>query len=250
MHSTVRSVGRAVRGLVLASVVLPARVVNAQSATVPFAVGEELVYRATFGGVKAGSARMRVDCIETVRGRPAYHVVFTIEGGIPMLRVHDRYESWIDVETLSSLRHVQRVNQGGYRRNTTYEIYPDRLVYQKNEEPFLPTVANPLDEASFIYAVRVAGVGAGETRSHDRYFMPDRNPVVLAGLAADTVTVGAGTFVTTVVRPSIKTGGLFAETTDARIWFSGEPYRYPVKVRTKFAKIVVTLTLESITRGE
>ena len=39
---------------------------------VPFTVGEELTYRATFGKIPAGTARMRVDCIEVVRGRPAY----------------------------------------------------------------------------------------------------------------------------------------------------------------------------------
>ena len=74
-------------------------------AEVPFTVGEELVFRAKFGKIPAGSAKMRVEGIDTIRGRPAYHVVFAIDGGIPLFRVHDRYESWIDRETLSSLRH-------------------------------------------------------------------------------------------------------------------------------------------------
>ena len=38
---------------------------------VPFVVGEELTYRATFGKIRAGTARMRVDGIEMERGRPA-----------------------------------------------------------------------------------------------------------------------------------------------------------------------------------
>src|SRR5574338_909044 len=104
----------------------------AHAASVPYSVGEELTYRATFGGIKAGTARMRVDGIEIVRGRPAYHVVFSVDGGIPFFRVHDRYESWIDVETLSSLRHTQRISEGRYHRTTMYEIYPDRAAYQKN----------------------------------------------------------------------------------------------------------------------
>src|SRR5215208_1851463 len=79
-------------------------------APVPFVVGEELVFRATFGMLHAGTARMRVEGIDTVRGRAAYHVVFAINGGVPFFRVHDRYESWIDVETLSSLRHEQHIS--------------------------------------------------------------------------------------------------------------------------------------------
>ena len=157
------------------------------AAPVPFAVGEELVYRATFGGIPAGKARMRVDGIEMVRGRPAYHVIFTVDGGVPLFRVHDRYESWIDVETLASLRHHQQISEGRYRRTTTYEIYPERAEYQKQGDSVRASVSNPLDDGSFIYAVRAAGVRVGETRRDDRYFRPDRNPVVLTGVRQDTV---------------------------------------------------------------
>src|SRR5205823_3245254 len=70
---------------------------------VPFNVGEELTYRATFSHLPVGTARMRVAGVDTVRGRAAYHLVFTIDGGIPGFRVHDRYESWVDTTTHASL---------------------------------------------------------------------------------------------------------------------------------------------------
>ena len=219
-------------------------------APVPFAVGEELTYRATFGGIPAGTARMRVDGIELVRGRPAYHVVFSIDGGVPFFRVHDRYESWIDITTLASLRHTQNISEGRYSRNTTYEIYPDRALYQKDAEPMEASVAHPLDDGSFIYAVRAAKVRVGETRRDDRYFRPDRNPVVLTGLRHDTVTVNAGTFATTVIKPSIKANGLFSENGDAQVWFSDDAARYPVQVKSKFSKFNLTLSLASVTPGD
>ncbi|MEO8336751.1 MAG: DUF3108 domain-containing protein [bacterium] len=219
-------------------------------AKAPFAVGEELTYRATFGGLPAGSARMRVDGIEIVRGRPAYHVLFSIDGGVPFYRVHDRYESWIDVQTLASLRHRQDISEGRYNRKTTYEIYPERATFQKDDEPAEASVANPLDDGSFIYAVRAARVKVGETRRDDRYFRPDRNPVVLAGLRHDTITVNAGTFATTVVKPSIKANGLFSENGDAQIWFSDDASRIPVQLKTKFSRFSLTLSLTSVTQGD
>ena len=215
-------------------------------AAVPFSVGEELTYKATFGGIPAGTARMRVEGIELVRGRPAYHVVFTIEGGVPLFRVRDRYESWIDVHTLASLRHRQQISEGRYKRTTTYEIYPERAQYQKNDDSLTASVASPLDDGSFLYAVRVAGVRVGETRRDDRYFKPDRNPVTLTGVRQETVTVPAGTFATTVVRPTIKTNGIFAEDGDAQVWFSDDDARYPVKIASKFSKFSLTLTLSSV----
>jgi len=222
---------------------------NVAVAPVPFAVGEELVYRATFGGIPAGTARMRVDGIEVVRGRPAYHVVFSIDGGIPLFRVHDRYESWIDVETLASLRHRQQISEGRYKRNTTYEIYPERAEYQKQGDSVRASVANPLDDGSFIYAVRAAGVRVGETRRDDRYFRPDKNPVVLTGVRQETVEVAAGRFATTVVKPSIRTSGIFSEDGQAHVWFTDDEQRYPVQVKAKFAKFSLTLTLQSVERG-
>ena len=223
-------------------------------APVPFSVGEELTYKATFGGIPAGTARMRVTGIEMVRGRPAYHVVFSIDGGIPLFRVRDRYESWIDVATLSSLRHRQQISEGRYKRTTVYEIYPERAQYQKQGgkqgDTLTASVSNPLDDGSFIYAVRAAGVRAGETRRDDRYVRPDRNPVVLTGLRHETVQVDAGTFATTVVRPTIKTNGLFSENGDAQVWFSNDARRYPVQVKTKFSKFSLSLTLQKVKPGD
>ena len=218
-------------------------------AAVPFSVGEELTYKATFGGIPAGTARMRVDGIEMVRGRPAYHVVFTIDGGVPLFRVRDRYESWIDVQTLASLRHRQQISEGRYKRTTTYEIYPERGTYEEGDSVYA-SVSHPLDDGSFIYAIRAAGIRVGETRRDDRYFRPDRNPVVLTGLRNESVRVGAGSFATTVVRPSIKANGIFSENGEAQVWFSQDAHRYPVLVKSKFAKFSLTLSLQKVVAGE
>ena len=226
----------------------PLVTVNGRAA-VPYSVGEELTYRATFGGIPAGTARMRVAGVETVRGRPAYHVVFTIDGGVPFFRVHDRYESWIDVQTLASLRHRQHISEGRYKRTTVYEIYPERGTYEEGDSVYA-SVAHPLDDGSFIYAVRTAGIRVGETRRDDRYFRPDRNPVVLTGVRRDSVSVGAGNFAATVVRPTIKTNGIFSERGEAHVWFSDDARRYPVLLKSKFARFSLTLALESVVPGE
>jgi len=218
-------------------------------AAVPYGVGEELTYKATFGAIPAGTARMRVEGVEWVRGRQAYHVVFTIDGGVPFFRVHDRYDSWIDVQTLASLRHRQQISEGHYKRTTTYEIHPERGTYEEGDSVYA-SVAHPLDDGSFIYAVRSAGIRVGETRRDDRYFRPDRNPVVLTGLRREAVRVGAGVFPATVVRPSIKANGIFSEHGEAQIWFSEDARRYPVLLKSKFARFSLTLALESVVPGE
>ena len=183
-----------------------AQLANARA--VPFSVGEELTFHATLAHLPAGTARMRVAGIDTIRGRPAYHLVFTMDGGIIGFRVHDRHESWIDVQTLSSLRYKQQISDGGYHRNTVFEIFPERAQYRRDSDSLQASVSDPLDMGSFIYAVRAAAaVEIGETRRMDRYFQPSGNPVVLTGVAIDTVRVGAGTFVALRIHPTIRTKG-------------------------------------------
>src|SRR5262249_16204968 len=130
------------------------------------------------------------------------------------------------------------------------EIMPESAQYRKNDEPPRPTVANPLDDGSFIYAVRAAAIRVGETRRDDRYFIPDRNPVVLTGVREDTVSVGAGTFATPIVRPTIKTGVIFSENGEAQVWFTNDERRLPVLLKTKFSRFSLTLSLESVTYGD
>lgn len=254
-----RTTARLIRALAFAvgtatgTAVGTATAANAQSAdarTLPFSVGEELTFHATLAHLPAGTARMRVAGIDTVRGRAAYHIVFTIDGGIPGYRVHDRHESWLDTETLSSLRYSQQISDGPYHRTTVYEMFPERAQYQKNNDTLLASVSDPLDEGSFIYVVRAgAVVDVGETRRFDRYFKPDGNPVVLTGLSRDTVRVGAGTFATVRIHPTIHTKGLFAEDGDAQVWFTEDAHRYPVQLTARFSKFTLALTLDSIAVG-
>ena len=228
----------------------PIGAVSAQpSKAASFTVGEELTFKAQFGILSAGTARMRVESIDTVRGRPAYHITFAIDGGIPGYRIRDRYESWMDIETLSSLRHVQNISEGRYKRNTTYEIYPELGKYQRNDDTLQTSVENPLDDGSFVYAVRAMTIGVGDTLRIDRYFRPDRNPVVLIGSRREEVSVGPGTFASIVIKPKIRANGIFGENGDAEIWFSDDSRRLPLRIKSRFAKFSLTLTLESYDPG-
>src|SRR5438094_1005934 len=98
----------------------------------PFSVGEKLTYQAKVNFVKAGSATMTVEGIETVRGHPAYHTIFDVRGRVVFYRVNDHYESWFDTTTLSSLKMVQHIEQGDHAEDRNYDFYPERRVYVRD----------------------------------------------------------------------------------------------------------------------
>ena len=189
-------------------------------APLPFGVGEKLTYEVKFGPLKAGSGTMEVLGIEDVRGRPAWHTALRVKGGITFYKVNNVIESWIDTATFSSLRFVQDFDQTGSDREKRYEIFPERQEYVDGDKAPLPSVADPLDDASFIYFARTVPLEIGVTYSYDRYFKPDRNPVRLKVLRRERIKVPAGTFQTIVVQPIIKAKGIFSENGKAEIWFT------------------------------
>lgn len=214
---------------------------------VPFEIGESLTYDVRFGAVKVGTGRMRVLGQEAIRGRDAWHVRFSVTGGTFFYKVNDINESWMDVQTLNSLRFVQDLSQGSRDRERRYEIYPDRAVYQElvrgTEER--PSVSDPLDDGSFLYFIRTVPLVVGQAYTFNRYFRPDRNPVVIRVLRRERVKVPAGEFDAIVVQPIIKTTGIFSEGGQAEIWLSDDDKRMMLQMRSRLSFGSLNLYLRS-----
>jgi len=203
----------------------------------PFTPGERLTYDVDFGPIKVGKGTMEVAGIDTIRGRPAYHTTFRINGGIPLYTVNDVFESWFAIDDLSSLRYVQDQNEGTKERQHRYEIYPDRRTYDDlaDEKPEQPSVAQPLDDGSFVYFVRTVPLEIGKTYEFQRYFKPDRNPVTIRVVRRERVTVPAGTFDAIVIQPVIKTKGVFSEDGQAELWISDDDRRMIVQMKSRLS---------------
>jgi len=212
----------------------------------PFGVGEKLTYDIKFGALHVGTGHMEVLDTEEVRGKEAYHTLFTIQGGIPIYKVNDRYESWFDTASLSSLRYTQNIDEGQYERQTHYEIFPSRAEYQEagSDDP-QPSVNNPLDDGSFLYFIRTVPLLVGETYTFNRYFRPDRNPVKIRVLRRERVTVPAGTFDAVVIQPIIKTTGIFSDKGEAQIWLSDDSRRIMLQLTSKLSIGSLNLYLKS-----
>lgn len=219
-------------------------------APVPFAAGERLAYDVHFGPLKVGTGSMEVTGVDTVRGRAAYHTTFRISGAIPLYRVDDAFESWFATDDLSSLRFHQDRTEGDKERQHRYEIFPERRTYtdltdDKGEQP---SVANPLDDGSFVYFVRTVPLEVGRTYEFQRYFKPDRNPVTIKVVRRERVTVPAGTFDAVVIQPVIKTKGVFSEDGRAELWISDDERRLIVQMKSQLTFGTIDMYLTSVRR--
>ena len=213
-------------------------------APVPFGVGERAEYQVKFGFLSVGNGLMEVAGVDTVRGREVWHTLFRIRGGVPGYRVNDRLESWIDTRTLSSLRHWQELSEGSRERERKFEIFPGSTYVENDKEP-AETVAKPLDDGSFLYFIRTIPLEVGKTYSFDRYFRPDRNPVQIIVLRKERIRVPAGTFETIVIRPIIKSKGVFSENGHAEVWLTDDAHRLMVQMKSRVSFGSINLYLKS-----
>jgi hypothetical protein len=219
-----------------------------------FPVGELLRYDARFGFITVGHAAMEVAGVDTIRGIPTLQFTFTLQGGTLFFRLNNRMDSWVGLADFASRRFRQDFDEMGKRRQARFEIYPDSGFYRDLvADTVLPTSPHPLDDAAFFYFVRTVSLEPGRRYEFNRYFRPDRNPVVLEVLERDTVDVPAGRFPTVVIRPTVKGRGILAEAQDPRMWLSDDDRRIMVQLKSRFSFGTITLRLtgrESARSGE
>ncbi|MDQ8153708.1 MAG: DUF3108 domain-containing protein [Gemmatimonadota bacterium] len=251
-RSPMRRAARATLALSLFAALLFPRASRAQEpppaagpVQVPWSVGERMRYDVRFGIIKAGTGEMQVMGIESIRGRPAWHGRFTVHGGYLALRVDDVLDTWMDLSTLSSLRFAQDFSEIGRDRQKTFEIFPEKATYLQVGKSEKPSVAQPLDDGSFLYFIRTVPLVVGQSYEFNRYFIPDRNPVRIRVLRREQVRVPAGTFSCIVLQPIIKTKGIFSENGQAEIWLTDDARRIMVQMKTKLPFGSLNLYLRS-----
>ena len=219
---------------------------------VPFAIGERMVYSAKFGPFSVGQATMEVAGIDTVRGVETVRFRFHIKGGALWYRLDQLLESWVGRADFRSRRYINSSEERGRKRINRYEIFPDSGFYREEGiDTTKATVADPLDDAAFMYWVRTVPLEMGKRYEYHRYFRPDRNPVIIVVEKRERVSVAGRKFNAIVVRPIIPKGrGIFAEQAEAHIWLSDDERRLMLALQSTFSFGTVTLKLKEFSSPE
>jgi hypothetical protein len=226
-----------------------------------FPVGERMEYSVTWGGARIAQSVLTVEAIDTIDGTAAYRTSLETRGGPPFYRIQDRLTSWIRPIPMTSLRFDQRLRQGSYRRDRrhlmneeagTYTRYDesDGAYVPHAEEHDVPIPAGVQDDVSIFYFVRLSPLEIGERYEFEFYYKKKGNPVIIEVLRREEIRVPAGTFKTIVVRPTIKSSGMFAEGGEAEIYVTDDERRIPVRVKTRMSIGSANLYLTEYDPGE
>jgi uncharacterized protein DUF3108 len=229
--------------IVPAASVAPVRAAATPAVRIPFEVGERLTYDAKINSLHAGKATISVEGLETVRGVPTFHTIFDVRGRVLFKKFANHYESWFDTTNIVSMRHSQKTDDVDKK----YEFYPERKIYIKNNDGIEnPSVSMPLDECSFLFYLRSIPLEVGKTYTVDRYYHADKNPIVVTVLRKEHITVPAGQFDAFVLKPVVKSNGLFSVKGDAEVWMADDRAHTLLKLKSKLPLGTLYLELKTI----
>lgn len=208
--------------------------IDPSSTTLPFAVGEHLVYAAHAGPGLNGTAEMWIEGPVDVRGTPTMVLRFTFDARVGFLRVADNTTSWLDPLRMATMRFQKDERHLLARRSEDVSIDPRarRWVTSDGHEGVSPSDA-PLDELSFIYALRTFAIPAGSSLVLDRHFDPDRSPTTVSSLGLGTVTSPAGTFATREMEMRVRDLRNYQGEGTIRLSISDDKCRRPVRIESR-----------------
>jgi hypothetical protein len=205
--------------LVLASV---ARAQEAREER-PFAQGEVLAYQVSLGSHgRSGTGWLRVEPTEPLREEPVVLLRFDFDTQVGPFQVQHHSRSWLSTQRMAALRYE------------VDERVPFNVVRKRVD--ILPgpgTSPEPLDELSFLYALRTLPLTPGSVLQLNRHFDARRNPVVVRVLRREVLRVPAGEFPTVLVEMEVRDPERFGGRGVLRLHLTEDARRLPVRIESQ-----------------
>jgi hypothetical protein len=203
-----------------------------------FSVGERLVFDVGYAFVTAGEAVMSIPSMDTIGGRPAYHIMFTVNSTPTFsmfYKVEDRYETFLDKDGLFPWKFIQHIREGGYKRDFSAEFDQAANIARAGDKqyPIPPYVHDVVSAFYFARTVNYVGMRAGQKTYLQNFYKDSTYQLAIKFIGYQRISVDAGKFDCVVVEPLIKEGGLFKSEGRVIIWLTNDERKVPVKVSTE-----------------
>jgi hypothetical protein len=223
--------------LALVGVTAPAAAQTSSIRSAPFYPGESMEYAVGYGRLPAGSLEIGIEELDTLDGRPAYHIVFQAASNQAISYIYDinsREESWFDAREFYSLRYRRESTENDKTRTKEYVFDQQRQVRIEPDGDVSPASPRAVDQVAMFYYVRLLPLEPGSKFVLRNQADPDDNPLTVEVLKRERVKVPAGTFDAYVLDLDVKTdGGLFKKGGENRIWVTTDSRHVPVKISSK-----------------
>ncbi len=200
----------------------------------PFAEGEVLAFQVSLGRHgRSGTGWLRVESAQPLREEPVVLLRFDFETTVGPVAVRHHSRSWLSARRMAALRYEvdERVPFNSVRQQV--DIFPDEQRWERRDARGRSASTEPLDELSFLYALRTLPLTPGSVHRLDRHFDVRRNPVVVRVLRREALRVPAGEFSTVLVEMEVRDPKRFGGRGVLRLYLTDDERRLPVRIESQ-----------------
>lgn len=184
--------------------------------------------------VPAGEADFKAS-LKQLNGKNVYHIIGTgrtYSSYDWIFKVRDKYQTYLDAETMMPLRFLRDVNEGGYSFKNDVKFNREaQTAYSDNKTFKVPACVQ--DVLSAIYYAR--------NINYSRYKPGDKIPfslfldnevydIYIRYMGKERITTRYGTFNTIKIAPLLIQGTIFEGGEDMRVWVTDDENHIPVRI--------------------
>jgi hypothetical protein len=222
-----------------------------------FGSGERIVYTVKYGALAGGAASQKILGVEDVGGRKAFHIVSEAQSNktfSTILKVRERRDSWVDTQSLSSLKLVEDLKEGSYERKSETRVDPSQgklgYTYKTKKHQGTNDIAvDPYiqDSVSLVYYLRTLPLESGKSYDVPLHLGGNAHVARIRVKGVEKIKVPAGSFecyhlIPTLVDDTKSDWSL-------EVWLTTAPRRLPVLLKSKIAVGSFTARMSDYTPG-
>lgn len=221
--------------LLLISILLPF------STSLSFNIPERLTYDLTWTGIKAGAATLEIKndgdhllIVSTARSAKWVSVFYKVDDRVESRLLSGNHNSLLG----HSVNYRLKLREGRHRKDkeVIFDVNKSKAVYIDyigNERKELDIPIPVFDPLSSFYYLRGLKLEVGKPVYVTIFDSKKVWNVEVQVLRKERVEVPAGEFDTIVIKPLMKSEGIFYRKGDIHIWLTDDEKRLPVKLQTK-----------------
>lgn len=208
-----------------------------------FKEGEYLKYRIHYGIIDAGIAELNIKETVVKQDRPVYHMVGTgrtVGMAEWFFKTRDRYETYVDADSIVPVEFVRDVNEGGFKinRHIIFDHTQDRAVDLKDNNKSFSIANNAQDLLSTFYYARcinTENIKVGDEIPVHMFLDHEMYLFYFKYMGEENVDTKFGDVECKKFIPIVQSGRVFKEKEGMTLWVSKDKNHIPVRLETELA---------------
>lgn len=204
-----------------------------------FQPNEELKYKVYYeslltGKVNAGTATLQVKTTKRrFDNREVFHIIGIGKSNITFdffFKVRDRYESYVDIESLVPHLFIRRTREGGYVKNdeVIFDHRNHTATSTKKTKAITPYIQDIISASYYARTLSADTMKEGDNISVN-FFLDDSAYIsVIQFLGKQVVETELGIFRCLAFRPMVATGEVFSNPYPMTLWVTDDENKLPV----------------------